>query len=541
MIFDRPAEVAGLAKTGAERVIGNAQAAAVLRVFRVDRQRPPRHRDNQRNAGGRPEKRAVEYLDKLAQESAGDVELQRELAAAYDKIGRIQGNSYFSNLGDTDGAMKSAFRALEIRERLAAADPKNLELQRELAESLRSAGDMRYTVDDLPATRQFYERGLRILQKISAAAPENKSFRYDLAEMHARLGDVTGMEGYPNLGDTLGALENYRQATAINEELLSSEPENKSYQLNLARRYANLGMMQNTVGDSAAAIETGLKSVALQEKLVAEDSNNTDKKINLLSALIALRYPLLDEGRAEEAIANGRRVIKTINEMLAADPKNAQFRRSLGVSYNSLGICLRESGDTGGAIENHEQALKIAEALYAETPNGENASDISITRMFLAEAQILARNYEAALKNLRQTAGEYEKKIAAGSTNKRVKDDLSTAYAGIAQSLAALGDLQNGIDYHRRALKLAEEVAAESPFNARIQSRLGQRYYDLGEALLRAAPEPENCLEARQNFEKSSSVWQKLHERQALRGSFLKNLENIPQKISGCERKDRPI
>ena len=59
--------------------------------------------------------RALEYLDKLAVEATDDVALQRELGTAYERIGKIQGNSYFPNLGETDGAMTSYHRSLEIR------------------------------------------------------------------------------------------------------------------------------------------------------------------------------------------------------------------------------------------------------------------------------------------------------------------------------------------------------------------------------------------------------------------------------------------
>src|SRR5579864_1095806 len=60
--------------------------------------------------------RALEYLDSLSHETP-DPALQRELAAAYDRIGDVQGYTGAANLDDFPGAAKSYSKALAIRER----------------------------------------------------------------------------------------------------------------------------------------------------------------------------------------------------------------------------------------------------------------------------------------------------------------------------------------------------------------------------------------------------------------------------------------
>jgi len=58
--------------------------------------------------------RALEYLDKLSRQAAGDRPLQLELAQAYVKIGDVQGKPYTANLGDAEGAIASYTKATEI-------------------------------------------------------------------------------------------------------------------------------------------------------------------------------------------------------------------------------------------------------------------------------------------------------------------------------------------------------------------------------------------------------------------------------------------
>jgi eukaryotic-like serine/threonine-protein kinase len=61
--------------------------------------------------------RALQYLDRLASESQ-DVQLEREVALAYMRVGDIQGNLYEPNLGKPDDALASYKQARAIIERL---------------------------------------------------------------------------------------------------------------------------------------------------------------------------------------------------------------------------------------------------------------------------------------------------------------------------------------------------------------------------------------------------------------------------------------
>src|SRR5262249_35299980 len=70
-------------------------------------------------------KRGLEYLDGLAQESAGDRELRRELSEAYQKVGDVAGNPYQENLGDMKGAIDSYAKAIALLEPIVASGKAN--------------------------------------------------------------------------------------------------------------------------------------------------------------------------------------------------------------------------------------------------------------------------------------------------------------------------------------------------------------------------------------------------------------------------------
>src|SRR5262249_11201018 len=65
-------------------------------------------------------KTGLEYVDALASEAPSNPDLQREIAAAYARLGSVQGGGN-STLGDTDGARKSYRKAIAVGEALAAS------------------------------------------------------------------------------------------------------------------------------------------------------------------------------------------------------------------------------------------------------------------------------------------------------------------------------------------------------------------------------------------------------------------------------------
>jgi non-specific serine/threonine protein kinase/serine/threonine-protein kinase len=86
--------------------------------------------------------RALEYLDKLTQESEGDVELQSELATAYEKIGEVQTELFRPSLGRAADSLESHRKSLKIREALYVANSQNIQFGLDLAKSRNRIGDV---------------------------------------------------------------------------------------------------------------------------------------------------------------------------------------------------------------------------------------------------------------------------------------------------------------------------------------------------------------------------------------------------------------
>ncbi len=476
-------------------------------------------------------KRAVEYLDKLAMESDSttqDAGLQRELATAYERIGKIQGNSFFSNLGDTPGAMASYQKSLEIRLRLNQADPTNREIQHELAAAYEGVGDMFYTDNDLPSGLQNYDKALAIRLQLVETEPQSRKYLHALAELHTRRALIRGTEGYANLGDTLGALDEHLRAVAIAENLIAIEPDEEAKEL-LAGDLIYLAMQQNAIGKTAEALANGRKAVAMYETMVAQNPNNARMKEYLLTALTVLRYSLIDENLLPEAEKSARYVLAETEKAVAADPKDVNGREDLSISYNDLARVLREGGRAREAIALHERALQIIEKLTADSPSGELQTTQTQTRRFLALAQLDAGNYVAALANFERCLETAEKDLAKSPENVRPKDDLAIIYTGMGNAFAQMNQSVRANEFFARAVPLAEEVARKSPHNARIKSRLAKTYFESGKHLKQSANDEQSRVKSCELLQKSFDVWDGLRQK----GILSKINQPRPDEVSG--------
>jgi eukaryotic-like serine/threonine-protein kinase len=71
--------------------------------------------------------RGLGYLDQLSKDSGGDPGLEREVAAAYVRVGDIQGGRGQADLGDRKGALASYLKARAMLSSAATANPGDLE------------------------------------------------------------------------------------------------------------------------------------------------------------------------------------------------------------------------------------------------------------------------------------------------------------------------------------------------------------------------------------------------------------------------------
>ena len=307
--------------------------------------------------------RGLNYLDSLAQDASGDRGLQRELAAAYEKLGAVQYTPSIAHLGDLPGALESHRKAAALREALVASDPSNPDYRRELLDSYWFIATLLGAQGDITRELEMIREQLPVRQQLAAAEKTDFLDRYNLAATYVYIGSLL-----MHMGDAQGALSNQKEALRIREAVAAVDPNSARARRALTISYEYLGLATDAAGDTKSALELQQRGLEMRESLVAADPLNIDLRLMLNESHRYVGDMLFKLGDVEQAAQHYRKQFALTQEMVAADPPNAQFLRNQAVALIKIGDVEARAGRTGSALSNYKEALRIREQLSSVAP-----------------------------------------------------------------------------------------------------------------------------------------------------------------------------
>jgi non-specific serine/threonine protein kinase/serine/threonine-protein kinase len=301
--------------------------------------------------------RALEYLDSLSQEANGDLSLQRELAAAYDRVGDLLGYNGAANLGDLAGARQSFLKALSIREAAATANPDELQAQLDLMNDyfrlafvLDDAGEYKAALDCL-------RKQLPIAQKLAVSHKEPK-YQDWLAGVYWQSGNIS-----LQAGDNVQALENFRQSIAIRKPIAVDPHADPVFRTHFAGDYIGLGRALAGTGDIDGAIESTKNGVQELELLSHTDPNNATLREYLGEAYDNYASFLAKKGDLEQALINGQKSYRVFQELHSTDPTNALARDNMALTSLRVGDILELQGKPHEAQSYVRNSIALFESI----------------------------------------------------------------------------------------------------------------------------------------------------------------------------------
>ncbi len=478
---------------------------------------------------------ALEYLDNLSQESAGDPTLRRELASAYEKVGLVQGNPFKASFGDYTGALVSQRKALAIRESLFVADSQSIDGRRQLAKSYSYTGDLLKVTGESAEALTQYRKAQELYEAVAAAAPTDTEIRRELGIIYTRIGR------YWQANNDIGAaFENHRKALAIAQELSAAQTDDPEIVRDMALAHMYMGDALEGMGKLAEALDHRRKALAITERLSAADPNNAQAFRDVGVMMQRLADTLSETGDHQSALDYNQKALKMDEKLSAADPTNAQVRRDLVADYQKIGKMLLALGNRDGALEQQRKALAIAEALAAADPsNNEARSDLSNSYYKIGDVLMAKNDLRGALQSYRQSLAIDEALAAADPENADAKLTAAESHLIISDILLKLGEVQEAVNDLNKARETYEAMVTPETPDASLQQSLPTVYERLGDsfalaATQRAALRLENWRAAREWYQKSLAAWLDLQKRDLLKDAEGKP-DELTQKLAKCE------
>jgi non-specific serine/threonine protein kinase/serine/threonine-protein kinase len=302
--------------------------------------------------------KALEYLDSLAAEAAGDAELQRELAAAYDRVGDVQGNPGAANLGDIEGAIRSYEKAAAIRQALAGGSAGSLQARVDMAVSTMRIGYAYFARGAVQeAVARFRDALATREEAYAAGVPSRGEALAALAETTARL--CTTLVA---VGDVPGAIASCRRTLTLTDDLLRDRPNDYPLLVMRAVNATGLGnaLRMNRQPDEAAAILED--AIRQHQALRVRRPVDAEVRRRLAVSYAYLANVHLERRDSDRAAAAYERAIAELEGLAAADPANARARTELSYMLNQRVRILVSSGRRADALHDAARALALLRA-----------------------------------------------------------------------------------------------------------------------------------------------------------------------------------
>ncbi|HMS42208.1 MAG TPA: protein kinase, partial [Pyrinomonadaceae bacterium] len=411
--------------------------------------------------------RALEYLDKLAAESEGNVELKSELAAAYEKIGEVQSEIFRPFSGKTSEAILSQQKALKLREEIFAAEPSATHVV-DVAISRMNIGNVFITSGNLGEARENFREAIRILESQIVFDSKNIEWRRRLAQSLAMLGQTIVRSG--SLGE---ALENYEKSLKIYQNVADENPENLRFQRSVGIVLSYIGFVKMEMGKTGEAAEYYEKWLNIQKKLIEKDGNNVQFRNDLSTAHIWFGVILSEQRKLAQAQENFNEGVRIQTEILADDKENLGEEYALADCYLEFGKAMVRNNLADDAVKNLEKAIGHYRRIWQkDAQNLMNRHRIANSQRFLADAFFQKNNFASASENYDQAHLVFKELTDSDPQNIDWQQDLAMSFMRRGEFALKKNDKASALENFRQALPIFEKLATNSPENIKRQNDL---------------------------------------------------------------------
>jgi len=329
---------------------------------------------------------ALRYLNTLSKDAPDNLSVQQEIAAAYEKIGDVQGGIGRANLGDTAGALDSFNKALEIRKKILVAKPHDSDARDGIAQAYLRIGRIYMDMGRYAEALPFAQSQLDLSIRIAADAPHSRKARSRLAT------------SYDGMGDTLSALGRWNECL---------------------NNYEVASQIYKSLADTTEKPEIARSNWALERRKIG----------GVLEA----------RGSVAPALVEYRQSLKIDRELAAADPLDASRTRDLAVDYTNLGDALLKTPDISGSVQNYHRALSIDRRLMAADPSDASARYYLVSDSYrLGDALLKSSRFAEAVSQYKLAASLAERNAHFDPENAMLRSELARAYAKLAKAHFAI-------------------------------------------------------------------------------------------------------
>jgi eukaryotic-like serine/threonine-protein kinase len=313
------------------------------------------------------------------------------------------------------------------------------------------------------ARKLLVTRATEYLDTLARETGRDNGLKMELAGAYARVGDVQGHPGRPNLGDSEGALASYAKSQAILESLAAAEPGNLTTRARLALANIAQARVLSFLRRPAESTARARAALAIWQDILRRKPAHPVALEGEATAWFLLADQADNSGDGAAALENRQRALTIFERLLAAKPEDPEQQRNVALCLKALGSRLADSGRWAESRPNFERALDLDRKRSASRPlDGQARLDVAFD---LGE---IGHGYERddpahALGYFEQSLTIRRELAASDPLDARIRGRVAYALMRVGSVLGRLNRQAEGLERYTEAAAIADALVKQAP------------------------------------------------------------------------------
>ncbi|HUR29535.1 MAG TPA: protein kinase [Planctomycetota bacterium] len=296
--------------------------------------------------------RALKFYERLQEDVPGNIDVEREIARTTRSIGDV-----LDNLGQGEEAIAHWEKAIELADRVVQREPNSVNSRHVYCGALLQLANKHLVLGHVDEARDAFEEVLPIAEQLVVDDPWNARMKCDLATTLMDLGGI-----YMMSGNSERALLHRRRSVEVLRPALLGHLDETFFAIRLAMCLNGLSNCESNAGNHAQGL--ACLREAWSVLLSVEETKTTRRELRDEFVAVAVNYGLAltaaDPAEAERVLRKGFEAGRS----LAADfPEDLTVRNNFSAVACNLGYHLTNQAKWPEALEALEEAVRQGEVV----------------------------------------------------------------------------------------------------------------------------------------------------------------------------------
>ena len=384
--------------------------------------------------------KAQQYLEVLSKEAGNDLQLQRQLASAYEKTGDLL-HDVAGPGGSDSGSLANYTKAFQLRQEIAHLAKAEIPAQRDLAFSISKVGDGQFFNGQTDQALKQYQQALTLQETVLVREPSDPESKKIMGYIQNRRCIVLA-----SAGDAVHAAEACRASIANLDTVVLVLTGDRLVRRTLGTSSAAYGNLLRHLDRLPEALVYLAKASALFDTLAAEQPNNVEyRRLFAYTQIYVAQVQLARDDHAA-AMATYSKAAASMQTLISIDPSDSKAPAGLALALANMSLEMKKVGDITNAEKASREAIELTRVVAEKPGAGPYEWNLYANTMLKSE-----------IESLRQPAKALELALRA---TRSTKDSNATFLDTLAWAYFRNGDTVSAIRTERKALDLVPAGAA---------------------------------------------------------------------------------